>query len=175
MRAKHSTLANKLGCDVPFLGYTVKFAGRAATAVAGLLIASVILPVQADEIYKSVDAQGNVVYSDRPTTIGAKKAAVAVQQADPHEADRLAKERLLLKAEDDQRTRTETRDNQIKAQQDARKKQACDAARQHYNDLNAANRLYKSDANGNREFYTDAQADALRNEAKRKMDAACGS
>jgi len=158
---------------VPFSNCTIKFAGRAAIALAEVLITSIILPVQADEIYKSVDAQGHVVYSDRPANLGAKKAEVAVQQADPHEAERLAKERSLLKAEDDQRTRKETRDNQNKAQQDAQKKKACEAASVRYYDLNGVNRIFKMDANGNRTWYTDEEADGLRAEARRKMEAAC--
>ena len=45
----------------------------------------------ADQVYKYVDAQGHVTYSDRPNTSGARKTEVTVQQADPHEAARLAK------------------------------------------------------------------------------------
>ena len=140
-----------------------------------MLIMSIVLPVQADEIYKSVDAQGHVIYSDRPANIGAKKTEIAVQQADPHEAERLAKERALLKVEDDQRTRKQAQDNQTKAQQDAEKKRACSSAREHYNVLNTANRVFKIGADGNREYYSDAQADAMRAEAKRAMDSACGT
>jgi hypothetical protein len=126
----------------------------------------------ADQVYKSVDAQGHVTYSDRPTA-GAQKTDIVVQQADPKEAERLAKERMLLKAEDDQRARKNAGDEQARAKQNSEKKQLCDNARRHYNDIKDANRIYTVTADGNREFYTDAQADAMRTEAKRAMDAAC--
>jgi len=142
--------------------------------MAGLLLSSTALPVLADQVYKSVDAQGHVTYSDRPTTAGAQKTDVAVQQADPKEAQRLAKERMLLKAEDDQRTRKTAAAEQVKAKQDGEKKQLCDNARMHYNNMKDANRIFTVTADGNREYYTDAQADAMRIDAKRAMDAACG-
>ncbi len=140
--------------------------------MAGLLLSSAAL---SDQVYKSVDAQGHVTYSDRPTAAGAQKTDVVVQQADPREAQRLAKERMLLQAEDDQRTTKAAADEQAKAKQDSEKKQLCDNARRHYNDIKDANRLYSVSADGNREYYTDAQADVMRTEAKRAMDAACGS
>jgi hypothetical protein len=162
---------------VPFPYCTVRFAGRAALVMAGVSIlasaAGVTAPASADQIYKSVDAQGHVTYSDRSTTAGAQKTDVPVQRADPKEAERLAKERMLLKAEDDQRTRKEVADNKIKARLNAEKKRLCEMARNHYNDLKSANRIYTSTADGNREYYSDAQADAMRDEAKRAMDAAC--
>ncbi len=141
--------------------------------MAGLILSCAALTALADQVYKSVDAQGHVTYSDRPTA-GAQKTDIVVQQADPKEAQRLAKERMLLQAEDDQRTRKTADDAQAKAKQDSAKKQLCDNARRHYNDIKDANRIYTVTADGNREYYTDAQADAMRTEAKRAMDAACG-
>jgi uncharacterized protein DUF4124 len=158
---------------VPTSPYKVSFAGRIALAIAGLLLASTAIPTVADQVYKSVDAQGHVTYSDRPTTAGAQKTDVVVQQADPREAQRLAKERMLLKAEDDQRTKKTAADEQAKAKQDSQKKQLCDNARRHYDGMKEANRIYTVTADGNREYYTDAQAEAMRTEAKRAMDAAC--
>jgi hypothetical protein len=132
-------------------------------------------PAAADQVYKSVDSQGHVIYSDRPTAAGAQKTEIAVQQADPKEAERLAKEHVLLKADDDQRTRKETEANRAKAAQDREKKQRCTNARSHYNSLISAGRLYQPGADGSRTYYTDAQADAMRAAAKRAMDDACGT
>jgi uncharacterized protein DUF4124 len=160
---------------VLFRDCTVRFAGRVAIAAAGALSACVVYPASADQVYKSVDAQGHVTYSDRPTTTGARKTDIAVQQADPKEAERLAKERVLLRADDEQRIRKENDLNRVKAQQDGEKKQRCAVARSHYNSLMSASRLYEPAANGNREYYTDAQADAMRAAAKRAMDDACGT
>jgi C4-dicarboxylate-specific signal transduction histidine kinase len=141
----------------------------------GFLVWSAASPALADQVYKSVDAQGHVIFSDRPIAAGAQKTNVAVQQADPKEAERLAKERMLLKADDDQRTQKAAADAKARTKQDDEKKKLCEQARMHYNDLKSATRLYAPTADGNREFYSDTQADAMRAEAKRAMDAACGS
>jgi hypothetical protein len=143
--------------------------------MAGFLFWSAVSPALADQIYKSVDAHGHVVFSDRPIAAGAQKTDVAVQQADPKEAERLAKERTLLKAEDDQRTQKSAADAKAKAQQDSEKKQRCEHARSQYNNLKSVNRIYAPTADGGREYFSDTQAEAMRNEAKRAMEAACGS
>jgi hypothetical protein len=85
--------------------------------------------LQAGEIYKSVDAQGHVVYSDRADTAAAQK-------------------------------------DQIKQAQ-------CDRAREHYYSLKDARRIYDRDAEGNRVFLSDPDADAKREEARQAMAAAC--
>lgn len=147
----------------------------AAMAVAGLLFTSTVSPALADQVYRSVDAQGHVTYSDRPTAPGAQKTDVAVQQADQKEAERLARENMLLRADDAQRTQKEAADSKAKAQQDAEKKRRCESARERYNDLKNSNRIYTTNADGSRDFFSDEKADAMRQEAQRTMQAACGS
>ncbi len=158
----------------------LRVAGRVAVATAGLLLTpalftSAAFTATADEIYKSVDAQGHVVYSDRPSTAGARKTEVAVQQADPGEAARLAKERMLLKADDEQRKKQEMSAARTQTQQESIKKQACKNAREHYSYLMSVTRLFVPGTDGSRNYYSDAQLDAMREEARRTMNAACGT
>jgi hypothetical protein len=122
-----------------------------------------------------VDAQGHVSYSDRPNSTAARKTDIAVQQADPAEAARLAKERQVLKAEDDIRKRQESVDGRAKAQQDRDRQIRCQAARDHYYSIKDAGRLFKNDAEGNRVYYTDAEADAQREQARQVMNTACAT
>jgi hypothetical protein len=129
----------------------------------------------ADQIYRSVDAQGHVTYSDRPNASGAQKADVSVQQADPGEAQRLAQERQLLKAEDDQRKKQQATDARAKAQQDHDKASRCRVARDNYNNLKDVARIYKLDSDGNRVFLSDAEAEAKRETARQVMTTACGA
>lgn len=143
--------------------------------MAGLLVGSASSTALADGIYKSVDAQGHVVFSDRPSSVGAQKTQVAVQQADPHEAARLAQERMLMKAEDAQRKKQENIQSRNKAQQETIKKELCKSSRDRYSFLTSVNRLYVPGREGNREYYTDAQLESLRADAKRTMNAACGT
>jgi uncharacterized protein DUF4124 len=144
-------------------------------AMVGLLFWSATYPALADQVYRSVDAHGHVTFSDRPVAAGARKTDVAVQQADAKEAERLAKESTLLKAEDDQRAQKAAADAKAKAQQDGEKKKLCEHARLQYSNLNSVNRIYAPTADGGREYFSDTQAEAMRNEAKRAMEAACGS
>jgi len=148
--------------------------GWAAVVTAGVLVAAVILPARADQVYKSVDAQGHVTYSDRPNAVGAQKTDIAVQQADPNEAARLAKEHQVLNAEDDQRKKQDLAADKAKAQQDKDRQARCQAAKDHYNSIKEG-RLYKRDADGNRQFMSDTEADAQRETARQVMNTACGT
>jgi len=128
----------------------------------------------ADEVYKSVDAQGHIVYSDRAATPTAQKSVVHVIAADPTEAARAAREANLLKAEENQRKRQQDIDSRNKAQQDHDKQIVCERARNRYYSLKDANLVYRLDAQGNRVFYTDTEADARKEQAHQAMIAACG-
>jgi len=128
----------------------------------------------ADEVYKSVDAQGHVVYSDRATTSTAQKSVVRVIQPDAAEAARAAKETSILQAEENQRKKLETQLSREKSQQDQEKQRLCENARNRYFSVKDANLLYKLDAQGNRVFYTDAEADARKEQAHQAMLSACG-
>lgn len=142
---------------------------------AGLLLAAVMCPAPGDQVYKSVDAQGHVTYSDRPNTAAAKKTDVTVQQADPAEAARLAKERQILNAEDDQRKKQQAAADKSKAQQDHDKQARCQSARDNYNTLKEVRRVFKVDSDGNRVYQTDAETDAQREAARQVMNTACGT
>jgi Domain of unknown function (DUF4124) len=139
-----------------------------------LIFVALLAAARADEVYKSVDAQGHVVYSDRATTPAAQKSIVHVVPGDPAEAARAARETSLLKAEDTQRKREQDFDSRNKAQQDHEKQVACTNARNRYNSLKDANVLYRLDAQQNRVFYTDAEADARKEQAHQAMIAVCG-
>jgi hypothetical protein len=129
--------------------------------------------LRADEIYKSIDAQGHVVYSDRPETSTAQKAVVNVDRPDAKEAARMGKEQEILKAEEVQRNRQKLADDAKKAQQEHAQQALCDAARNHFYALKDARRIYERDADGNRIYYSDADANVKREESRQAMNAAC--
>jgi len=139
-----------------------------------VIILLAVLPAAADEIYKSVDAQGHVVYSDRASNANARKSDVRVVEPDAAEAAREARQTALLKAQDVQRKQQEALETHTQAQQDQAKQQLCQVARNRYNSIKDVNRMYHMDADGNRVFYTDAEADARREEARQAMVNACG-
>jgi hypothetical protein len=129
-----------------------------------VLAGSAVLPrSRAEEVYKTTDANGHVVYSDRPSSPQSQKVTVPVTPADAGEAARLAKQHAL---EDDAQAR-----QAAQARQDADR---CSTARNHYAVLRDVRRLSQLDADGNRVFYSDEQADAMRAAAKQAMEQACG-
>jgi hypothetical protein len=154
---------------------TSVFVQRGLVLVALVLLVRPACPLRANEVYKSVDAQGHVVYSDRADTSTAQKSTVRVDQPDPTEVARIAKEQEILKAEEIQRNRKKALDDAKKSQQDHATQVQCDNARNHYYALKDARRVFQRDADGNRVFYTDQEADAKREEARQAMTAACGT
>jgi len=145
------------------------------TALVLLVLLAPARPAPAQEIYKSVDAAGHVTYSDRGTSKNSPKTTLKVEEGDPAEAARIAKEQELLKVEDVQRARQEALDARNKAAQDRQRETACKNARNSYFRVKDANRLFKLDAEGNRVYYSDEEADKMRVQAQRAMTTACGS
>jgi hypothetical protein len=133
--------------------------------------------VNAQEVYRSVDAQGHVVYSDRGTSKNAPKTSLHVEQGDPVEAARLARQQQQLQAQDAQRGKQQAADDKLKAAQDHKREEACKNARNAYYRVMDARRLAQPDrdADGNRVYYSDEEADAVREQAKKQMESACAN
>ena len=154
---------------------TSDLAQYSAVVVALVLLVWPRCALRAQEVYKSTDAQRHVVYSDRASTSTAQKSVVHVDQPDPAEVARIAKEQEILNAQDTQRKQQQSVDDKKKAQQDRDKQARCDAARNRYYTMRDSRRLFQRDADGNRVYETDPQADAQREDARQAMIAACGS
>jgi hypothetical protein len=148
---------------------------RSTLTVALLALACAATPLAAQDVYKSVDTQGHTVYSDRGVTKSAAKTTLHVDEPDPAEAARLAHEQELLRADDLARSHQEAMDNKTRATQQKKKQAACDSTRNRYYQMKDSARLYQRDTDGNRVYYSEADADALREKARQAMLAACGS
>jgi tRNA A37 threonylcarbamoyladenosine modification protein TsaB len=149
---------------------------RGTALLAVVMLSASIPPSSADEVYKSVDAEGHVVYSDRAPSAKAQKSEVRVTAPDEAQARRNASEQRILDAEDSQRKHQQAVETSKKAQQDQQtqqKQSRCNVARDHYNSIKDVNILYHLDADGNRVFYTDAEAEARREVARQAMTIAC--
>jgi hypothetical protein len=147
-----------------------------ALAVALVALCCPHRPPVAQEVYKSVDAQGHVVYSDRGTTKNAPKTSLHVEEGDATEAARLAKDQQRLSADEALRRKQQATDDKAKTAADHKREEACKSARTDYYRMMDARRLYQRDAaDGSRVYYSDDEADAMRDKAKKAMDAACAS
>lgn len=130
---------------------------------------------RSQEVYKSVDADGHVVYSDRASSKNAPKTSVQVNEGDPAEAARIAREQQALNAADAARRKEQQADEKAQAAADKKRQESCRNARNEYDRLMNRRALYKLGADGERSYYTDEEADALREQARKTMTAACGS
>src|SRR5580704_90028 len=88
---------------------------RSAMTLALLALTCAATPLAAQEVYKTVDADGHVVYSDRGATKSAPKTTLHVEEPDPAEVARLAREQDLLKADEQARTRQQAINDKNKA------------------------------------------------------------
>jgi hypothetical protein len=139
------------------------------------LTLSASVAARAGEIYKYLDPDGHVVYSDRAPTKAAPKAAVKVDRPNPADVARLARETEIQKAEEQQRNQKKVADDQLKAQQEHDQQVRCQNARDLYYSMKDARLLYERDAEGNRIYLSDPDADAKREQARVAMTAACGN
>lgn len=145
----------------------------AVTVAALIVLACGSRLAGAQEVYRSVDAQGHVVYSDRGVNRDAAKTSLRVEEGDAAEAARLARQQQALQTQDALRTKQQAADDKAKAAADRRREEACKNARTEYQRMMDARRLYQRDADGNAVYYSDDEADAMRERAKKAMQAAC--
>ncbi|HTW73395.1 MAG TPA: DUF4124 domain-containing protein [Steroidobacteraceae bacterium] len=144
--------------------------------IAVLLIALPLTAALAD-VYRSVDAQGHVQYSDMPSP-GAVliSSADLSADADPEDASAAAKNAAAVeKAGDEasQRVAREEAERAVERDTAAAHAQQCKQAQDAYQKAIAARRIYTVDANGNRQYLSDAQADQQRLQYRMAMQAAC--
>ena len=128
------------------------------------------------QVYKTVDAQGNVVYTDRPSVTNAKKTAVSVHEPSADDLAHLQQRRQEAEAAGIQRlqqTLTDKNNQAVEQKKQSDKQARCTNARNHFYSLKEATRIYQHDAQGNREYLSDEQAEAKRTEARKEMEAAC--
>jgi hypothetical protein len=129
-------------------------------------------------VYKWVDAQGKLQYGDRPPdgvhaevvellgTHVARPAAARASEA----ASTVRPTNRDQPSQDDAKTKKAV-DNDV-AQ--SREKQCADA-QDHYKKLIEGRRLFKTGADGERQYLTSEEIDAERLNAKREIDATCNS
>jgi hypothetical protein len=147
--------------------------GQLAAAVAMVIVSQSSV---ADDLYKTVDAQGHIVYSDRPLSSASQRISVQVTAPNPEEAARLNKEQAMLNADAAQQAQQARRDadeQTRKAAQDATQKRRCDSARDRYAVFAAGGRIFKSDEQGNRVYYSDQEIEEQRQAAEAIMDSMC--
>lgn len=146
------------------------------------LIVSLVLAAgaQASEVYRTKDAKGQPVYTDKPMTLPAERLDVKTATTDTVEVQQRYEEQMKRYSESD-KARAEAaakaaaagKAKEMSAEDRAKR---CQEARDRYQSYMNARRLYEPGAaEGERRYLDSAEIDAARENAKKTMDEFCGS
>jgi hypothetical protein len=129
------------------------------------------------EVFRWVDAQGRVHYSDRPTS---EKAKVVPVESRPTNSEAVNKR---SEAEQAQRQQDEKDKQKLNADMAANKavakdtaklqEERCKKAQEAYRVAIESQRLYRLGKNGEREYLTAEEITAARVNARKSLDEAC--
>jgi hypothetical protein len=130
-------------------------------------------------VYKWIDAQGKLQFGDRPpdgvhaevVELLGTHVARAAQVAAAASASSSSSRAIAPGAQEDAATLKKSVEGDV---EQTREKQCADA-QDHYKKLIEGRRLYKTGANGEREYLTSEEIDSERVNAKRDLDAICNS
>ncbi|MFL6548519.1 MAG: DUF4124 domain-containing protein [Povalibacter sp.] len=144
-----------------------------------LIIATLVLGtgVAHADVYKFVDAHGNVLYTDKPATLPAQRLSVQSHKTDVVEAQaRQQAEMSRMQAANQTTTQNAQQQADKKAAGELTEKdkaERCVKARERYDSYMNSQRLYESQANGERRYLSDAELTTARTSAKASMDELC--
>jgi hypothetical protein len=137
-----------------------------------LLAALASAPALAAEVYRTVAPDGTVSYSDRP--VGVNPEAVHIAVAEPNSSAPPVASRPQRRAEPPESNETwPDVESRTPLQEAADRAAACSAAKEKLNRYLRARRIYRTTADGEREYLDDARIDAARERATAEVEKAC--
>jgi hypothetical protein len=142
---------------------------------------TLLLNAGAQNIYKTVDEQGSVTFTDRPPMNGAVPvetvAGLDIQGTDEEELTAritASKEQLAAEDEADQVQRQEqTEEASQLAATEQERSENCTRATRILTKYTNSRRIYRSLENGERDYLNDSDLDAARAEAAQQVDEWC--
>lgn len=128
-------------------------------------------PVAAADVYKSVDANGTVVYSDRPVQ-GAERVQVDAPYVGggPEPRQGLAASEPEPAEDAEQAAGSEP----TAAERAEQRAQNCEIARERQERYATSHRLYRTTDSGERDYLSSAEIDEARAQAAADVDEWCG-
>jgi len=139
------------------------------------LAALTLMTARADQVYRWVDAQGNVHYSQTPPPDAVTKAKLVDVEPPPPEATGVEQQKELVKsvnaANDAQQKAAAAVQQQ--AQEKAQKQQACDAARKRLQGYMEAHRVITNGNSANPTYYTGDDLVKFRQQAQEQVNKLC--
>jgi hypothetical protein len=143
-----------------------------------LCLTAMINAASAADVYRYVDENGRVQYTDKPLKLPAERLNVQSQRTDTVAMEQRNEE----SANDDVVARDKERQEAAKkeaakrsadAEFEANKLEACNKARSDYLSRMGTGRIYETLPNGERRYLESAEIDASRAAAKETMDNLC--
>jgi len=126
------------------------------------------------DVYRIVDAQGHVQYTDRwvpGAEVIKTERSRSIPSSSADDGKRLSAESERISAD----LNREATARAVKADEDKVRAEQCKTAKERYRKAIESRRLYREGKNGEREYLTDDQADQERLSARLEVQQACGS
>ncbi len=135
-----------------------------------ILLSALVAPLASAQIYRWVDAQGQVHFDARPQP-GAERVEVRPQVIERDEAtrDRQARTERFFEA----RRQEQHAAAQAAREQQAGRAQACREAKQALANLSRGGRYFRVDAKGDRVYYSDEETGAARRQLASRISQNC--
>jgi hypothetical protein len=133
-------------------------------------------PAMAD-VYRFTDDKGNVLYTDKPSTLPAERLNVQSRKTDTvavQARQEAEQQRMKDSASARDQTLAQRNDQQEATQLSAKDKaERCTKARERYDAYMNSQKLYEQQPNGERRYLSSQELDAARASAKTTMDVMC--
>ena len=135
-----------------------------------------VMAAHADQVYRWVDAQGNVHYSQTPPPTAVTKAKLVDVEPPPADPTAAKQQQKLVKsmnaADAERQKAAETAQQQ--AQDKAQKRQACETARRRLQEYMEAHRVITNANSAKPTYYTGEDLVKFRQQAQEQVDKLCG-
>lgn len=143
--------------------------------VMAAVAAMVFTATQAQQVYRWVDAQGNVHYSQTPPPSAVTKTTVMELAPLPPDPTGVAEQKQLMKsvAKADAAKQQAAQQAAQEAAKKAQQQQACDAARKQLQGYMEAHRVITNGNSANPTYYTGQDLVKFREQAQQQVDKVC--
>lgn len=141
--------------------------------IAILSLALVVTGAWASDVYRSVSADGIVIYSDRPNGPNAEPIFVAATRPEPLPPAAEPEPDSTNAAASEPPPFDEAETARIERELAEQRERNCSIARTRAENYNAAHRLFRELPNGEREYLNDAEIDEARARAASDVEAWC--
>jgi hypothetical protein len=141
------------------------------------LTALALAPAALADVYRFKDDKGNVMYTDKPSTLPAERLDVQSQKTDVV-AVQQRQDAELKRMQEAANSRNQTTAQRSEAEEASKltakdKAERCTKARERYDQYMNSQRLYEQQESGERRYLSNEELDKARASAKASMDVMC--